>query len=82
MKKNVCYFGDDAIGGAASYLSGVMSHYGISYDRVDSGFAPKPSFFETDYGLYILSDYPRSTLDGTSVLDHIVRAVKDVIKMK
>ena len=77
MKKNVCYFGDDAIGGAASYLSGVMSHYGISYDRVDSGFAPKPSFFETDYDLYILSDYPRSTIDGTSVLDHIVRAVTE-----
>lgn len=77
MKKNVCYFGDDAIGGAASYLSGVMSHYGITYDRVDSGFAPGPSFFDTDYDLYVLSDYPRTAIDGTPVLEHIVRAVTE-----
>ncbi len=77
MKKNVCYFGDDAIGGAASYLSGIMAHYGITYDRVDSGFVPKPSFFDTDYDLYILSDYPRSAIDGTSVLEHIVHSVTE-----
>ena len=76
-RKQVCYFGDDAIGGAANYLSGVMTYFGISYDRVDSGFAPKPSFMETDYSLYILSDYPRKALDGTPVLEHIVRRVTE-----
>lgn len=77
MKKNVCYFGDDAIGGAASYLSGVMAHFGITFDRVDSGFAPKHSFFEAEYDLYILSDYPRSAIDGTPVLEHIVKRVTE-----
>ena len=77
MNKNVCYFGDDAIGGAASYLSGVMAYFGITFDRVDSGTVPAPSFFETEYNLYILSDYPRSTVDGTPVLDHIVSRVTE-----
>lgn len=77
MNKQVCYFGDDAIGGAASYLSGVMAYYGITFDRVDSGTAPGASFFDTEYDLYILSDYPREVLDGTPVLDHIVRRVAE-----
>ena len=77
MSKNVCYFGDDAIGGAASYLSGVMAHSGITFDRVDSGSAPAPSIFETEYNLYILSDYPRSAVDGTPVLEHIVSRVTE-----
>lgn len=58
LNKKVAYFGDGAIGGAASYLSGVMKHYRIDFDRVDSTDSPPQDFFDTPYSLYVLSDYP------------------------
>lgn len=60
LKKSVAYFGDGAIGGAANYLSGVMKHYKIPFERIDSGSAPPEGFFDQPRALYILSDYPRS----------------------
>lgn len=58
-REKAVYLGDDRIGGAASYLSGVMKHFGIPFDRVDSTDAPPADFFDAPYSLYILSDYPR-----------------------
>lgn len=75
MNKKVCYFGDDAIGGAASYLSGVMTCYGIPYDRIDSDASPAESFFDEVYDLYILSDYPRRMFDGGRGLERIAENV-------
>ena len=60
LKKSVAYFGDGTIGGAASYLSGVMKHYEIPFERIDSGSAPPEGFFDEPRALYVLSDYPRS----------------------
>lgn len=56
--KRVAYFGDGTIGGAATYLSGVMKHYGIDFDRVDSGNSAPDGFFDDPRSLYIISDYP------------------------
>ena len=60
LNQRVAYLGDDRIGGAATYLSGIMKHYGIAFDRVDSSDAPPSGFFDRPYSLYILSDYPRA----------------------
>ena len=51
----ILYLGDDTIHGAAAYLCGVMKHYGIPFDRVDSGASPESV---AGYDAYILSDYP------------------------
>ena len=77
MNQKVCYFGDDAIGGAASYLSGVMTHFGIDFDRVDSDRSPADSFFDETYSLYILSDYPRERFDGGEGLEKIAQDVTE-----
>lgn len=58
LNKRVAYLGDGSIPGAASYLSGVMKHFGIEFDRVDSTDPVPSDFFDAPYSLYILSDYP------------------------
>jgi len=49
LNKKVTYLGDDSISRAARYLSGVMKHFGISFDRVDSTCAPAADFFKEPY---------------------------------
>ena len=51
----ILYLGDDTIHGAAAYLCGVMKHYRIPFERVDSGTSPKTL---SGYDGYVLSDYP------------------------
>lgn len=53
------YFGDDDMTRAAAYLSGVMTHFDIPYERVDSTQTPPDDLDSTRYDGYILSDYPR-----------------------
>ena len=36
MPSQICYLGDDHLGGAAAYLAGVMTHCGLPYDYVPS----------------------------------------------
>lgn len=55
----ICYLGDDDITRAAGYLSGVLQHAGIPFDRVDSHQVPPDDFLAKPYSLYIVSDYPR-----------------------
>ncbi|MDR3110562.1 MAG: glutamine amidotransferase [Planctomycetaceae bacterium] len=71
----VCYFGDDDITRAAAYLCGVLQHFGIDYDHVNSGHAPSADFMERDYGLYIVSDYPYVRFEDEHI-EHIQRAVR------
>jgi uncharacterized membrane protein len=54
----VCYLGDDHLAGAAAYLAGIMSHFGLTYDFVPSAESPPASFGESRYALYVISDYP------------------------
>ena len=55
----VLYLGDDDISRAAIYLAGVLSHFEIPFERVDSTQSPGEDFREKKYSLHILSDYPR-----------------------
>jgi uncharacterized membrane protein len=48
---HVLYLGDAALSGAAAYLAGLMTAFGIGYDYVPS-----------DVKLFILSDYPSSRM--------------------
>ena len=38
--EKILYLGDDNIRQAAAYLAGIMTHYGIPFDRVDSDASP------------------------------------------
>ncbi|MDO4628838.1 MAG: glutamine amidotransferase [Planctomycetia bacterium] len=59
MKTNkVCYLGDNSVTGPAGYLAGIMTHFEIPYDHIDSEDALGADFLNTEYSAYILSDYP------------------------
>ncbi|MDO4575243.1 MAG: glutamine amidotransferase [Planctomycetia bacterium] len=60
----VCYLGDDDLLGAAKYLAGILTHFGIPYDRVDSPNTPPETFLEEPYSLYIFSDYPAARMSA------------------
>ncbi|MDO4550161.1 MAG: glutamine amidotransferase [Planctomycetia bacterium] len=78
MKKSekICYLGDDNIHMAAAYLAGIMTHYHLPYDRVDSGNSPPPDFLETEYAAYVISDYPAKNFSDAQWA-HLVNAVKN-----
>lgn len=72
----VCYLGDYELTGAAIYLAGIMSHFGIDYDHVASTESPDDDFQSKCYALYVISDYPCARFrDGD--LEHIVRCVHE-----
>ena len=58
MIPRICYLGDDHLGGAAAYLAGVMTHYGLPYDYVPSNESPPASWTSPQRALYVVSDYP------------------------
>ena len=74
-KNRVCYFGDRDITGAAAYLCGIMTSYGIAYDHVN-GYDDSPFDLRDEvYSLYVLSDYRRERFrDGD--LQYIAAAVQ------
>ena len=57
MTKQILYVGDTALREAASYLAGVMQHFGVTFDYVASD-QPFPPLEGAGYGGVILSDYP------------------------
>jgi uncharacterized membrane protein len=58
MKTQILYLGDTALKEAACYLSGVMTHFGISFDYVPSDRKVESGWLEKDYHAVIISDYP------------------------
>ena len=72
----VCYLGDDDVTRAAVYLSGIMSDFGITYDRVDGTVSPPKDFCDKYYSLYIISDYS-AMLFSQKEMEHIVNAVQN-----
>lgn len=77
MKTNkICYLGDDNIHQAAAYLAGIMTHFGLEYDRVDSASLPPDDFLETEYAAYVLSDYPAKNFRDAD-WEHLVRCVEN-----
>jgi hypothetical protein len=72
--KKILYAGDSSLSGAASYLAGVLTHYGLPFDYVPSGKALSSRLARGRYGLFILSDYPASRLrpaDCRTILDSV-----------
>jgi uncharacterized membrane protein len=79
MKKTeprILYLGDTSLDTAASYLAGVMAHFGIGFDYIASQ-EPADRFLveEAGYRLIILSDYPARNLES-SQMERIAAWVK------
>jgi len=53
------YFGDDDMTRAAAYLCGIMTRYGIPFERIDSTQSPSDELLQQTRDAFILSDYPR-----------------------
>ena len=53
MLSRICYFGDDTLQGAAGYLAGIMSHFGLPYEHVASSDSPNAAFASRQYALYL-----------------------------
>ncbi len=58
MLERICYLGDDDLGGAAIYLAGVMTHFGLPFEHVQSTDSPDDEFLSRRDRLYVISDYP------------------------
>ena len=58
--KPFLYLGDDHVGGAAAYLTGVLTHFGLPLQHVASGSPPQEPFNPADYATLIVSDYSSS----------------------
>ncbi len=70
------YFGDDDMTRAAAYLCGIMTHYGIPFERVDSSQSPTDALLRQPCDAYILSDYPRERFQAGQ-LETVCEAVKN-----
>jgi len=75
MTKRICYLGDGSLSGAASYLGGVMLHYGLAFDHVPSDRPPPADFAATPYALYVVSDYPAAVF-GAAAMECVARRVE------
>lgn len=73
--RNICYLGDDTLAGAAVYMAGIMTHFGMDFDRVNSLERPTEDFCNGMYRLYILSDYA-SELFTDGQIEYIAAAVE------
>lgn len=70
----ICYLGDDTESGAAIYLAGIMAHFGIPFEHINSTDSPPSDWGNRQFAAYVFSDYPRERLQ-TSQLEHVVRQV-------
>lgn len=68
MKENMngpfLYLGDDDVDGAAAYLAGVMTHYGLEYEHLPSDSILDPEVLNQDWSALIISDYPAGNISG------------------
>lgn len=66
MTGSLIYFGDTALGGAAAYLAGILTHAGWRYDYVPSHVAADAALLATERRAFILSDYPAAMFDAAA----------------
>jgi uncharacterized membrane protein len=74
MLQRICYLGDDTLQGAAGYLAGIMSHFGLPYEHVASTQSPDGDFESRQHALYVVSDYPAARFRGGHMA-HIAECV-------
>ena len=63
MPAPILYCGDTNLEGAASYLAGLMTHFGWHFDYVPSHIPMTRELIERPHSLLILSDYPATQFD-------------------
>jgi hypothetical protein len=68
MAAKICYLGDGCLNGPASYLGGIMLHFGMAFDHVRSDEAPPEAFAEDTYALYVVSDYPAAQFGDVAMI--------------
>lgn len=76
MTKQILYLGDTTLDTAASYLAGLMSHAGWSFDYVPSEHALRADRFAPRPQLLIISDYPAAQI-ATPIQELIARCAAD-----
>lgn len=64
MADRILYLGDTVLDRAASYLAGVMSHYGFEFDYVNSDTKFSDDLLGNDYKLLIISDYSAANFNS------------------
>ena len=76
MSNHVLYLGDTALSGAAAYLAGLMTRFGISYDYLPSDQALSSEMATEPRKLFILSDYASTNL-APAVQATVLKQVRD-----
>jgi len=74
MPGKILYAGDTSLRAAASYLGGILTHYGLGFDYLPSDQPIGPAL-AAGHALYILSDYPVNNIRSGD-FDVIVEAVR------
>ncbi len=64
----ILYAGDASLASAASYLAGILTHVGLSFDYVPSNRPCTELLAHARHDLYILSDYPVNQWRGVELL--------------
>ncbi len=76
MDRQILYLGDTALKAAGSYLAGVMTLHGISFDYLPSDERVRPELLEGAYGAVVLSDYPAVNFTGAQ-LERLAARVRE-----
>lgn len=68
MKPKIIYMGDGVSPGAASYMIGIMTHYGFDFIHVPSASKPSSELFNGETSLFILSDYSSTNFSDDEMI--------------
>jgi hypothetical protein len=73
---HVLYLGDSSLDGAAAYLAGLMTRFGIGYDYLPGERPLSSEMASTPRKLFILSDYPSANMPP-AVQEIVLKQVRD-----
>lgn len=76
MAKDILYFGDTALKEAASYLAGVMTNAGLTFDYLASDQKVSDDLLAQTHAAAVISDFPAANFTGGQ-LDRLARKVRD-----
>jgi uncharacterized membrane protein len=65
--EKVLYLGDTELDAQASYLAGILAHFGVDFDYAPSDSSFEDKFLNGDYAAAILSDYPADNFNAEQV---------------
>ena len=58
------YLGDDDVNGAAAYLAGLMTHFGLDYEHRPSDTVLEDGILKRDWSVLVISDYPAENISA------------------